>query len=136
MAGSVDNAVGVESLRNQVVNRSGEWLVASPRLGSEVEVIPDWVRLRSGVYLEPTRFTTSTVRAHYTGGFDLALGVWNVFGLWPDDYRWRIGAASTSRVTFRPSASRSRLVPASPGQGRATLRTRNGCRGLSRRRVK
>jgi len=92
IAGAVDNAVGIESLRNQVVNRSGEWLVASPRLGSEVEVIPDWVRLRSGVYLEPTRFETSTVRAHYTGGFDLALGVWNVFGLWPDDYRWRLGA--------------------------------------------
>lgn len=93
MAGSVANAVGVESLRSQVVNRSGEWLVASPRIGSEVEVIPDWVRLRSGAYLEPTRFATGTLRPHYTGGFDVALGVWNVFGIWPDDYRWRLAAA-------------------------------------------
>jgi hypothetical protein len=93
MAGSVENAVGVESLRSQVVNRSGEWLVASPRVGSEVEVIPDWVRLRSGAYLEPTRFATGALRPHYTGGFDVALGVWNVFGLWPDDYRWRLAGS-------------------------------------------
>jgi len=101
IAGAVENAVGIESLRNQTVNRSGEWLVASPRLGSEVEVIPDWVRLRSGVYLEPTRFSTSTVRPHYTGGFDLALGVWNVFGLWPDDYRWRLGAGADIARDFQ-----------------------------------
>jgi hypothetical protein len=101
MAGAVDNAVGVESLRHQVVNRSGQWLVASPRIGSEVEVIPDWVRLRSGFYLEPTRFETSDVRPHYTGGFDLALGVWNVFGLWPDDYRWRLGAGADIARDFQ-----------------------------------
>lgn len=93
MAGAVENAVGVESLLSQVVNRSGEWLVASPRVGSEVEVIPDWVRLRSGAYLEPTRFSTGSLRPHYTGGFDVALGVWNVFGIWPDDYRWRLAAS-------------------------------------------
>lgn len=93
MAGAVDNAVGIESLQSQVVNRSGEWLVASPRLGSEVEVIPDWVRLRSGTYLEPTRFATGSLRPHYTGGFDVALGVWNVFGIWPDDYRWRLAGS-------------------------------------------
>jgi len=101
MAGEVSNAVGVESLRRQVVNRSGQWLVASPRIGSEVEVIPDWVRLRSGFYLEPTRFETSDVRPHYTGGFDLALGVWNVFGLWPDDYRWRLGAGADVARDFQ-----------------------------------
>jgi len=101
MAGSVENAVGVESLQSQTINRSGEWLVASPRLGSEVEIIPDWVRLRSGVYLEPTRFTTGSLRPHYTGGFDLALGVWNVFGIWPDDYRWRLAAAFDIADDFR-----------------------------------
>lgn len=101
LAGAVENAVGVESLRRQIVNRSGQWLVASPRIGSEVEVIPDWVRLRSGFYLEPTRFETSSVRPHYTGGFDLALGVWNVFGLWPDDYRWRLGAGADIARDFQ-----------------------------------
>jgi hypothetical protein len=93
LSGAVENSVGVESFINQTVNRSGESVVASPRLGSEVEVIPDFLRLRSGTYLEPTRFETSTVRAHYTGGFDVPLGVWNVFGLWPDDYRWRLAGA-------------------------------------------
>lgn len=98
LAGSVDNAVGVESLRLQTVNRAGQWLTASPRLGAETELIPDWVRIRSGVYYEPTRYETSTPRVHYTGGFDLAIGVWNVFGVWPDDYRWRAAfAADISR---------------------------------------
>lgn len=93
LAGTADNAVGVESLRLQTVNRAGQWLTASPRLGAEIELIPDWVRVRSGVYYEPTRYETSTPRAHYTGGFDLAVAVWNVFGIWPDDYRWRAAFA-------------------------------------------
>lgn len=98
LAGTVDNAVGVESMRLQTVNRAGQWLTASPRLGAETELIPDWVRIRSGVYYEPTRYETSTPRMHYTGGFDLAIGVWNVFGVWPDDYRWRAAfAADISR---------------------------------------
>lgn len=101
MAGEVTNAVGVESLRAQTVNRSGEWVVASPRLGSEVEVIPNWVRVRSGVYLEPTRFSTSSERPHYTGGLDLRLGVWNVFGLWPDDYVWRAAAGADIARDFQ-----------------------------------
>lgn len=93
ISGSVDNSVGVESFVAQTVNRSGEAVVFSPRLGSEVEVVPDFLRLRAGTYLEPTRFDTSTPRPHYTGGIDIPLGVWNVFGLWPDDYRWRLAGA-------------------------------------------
>lgn len=87
-AGATTDTVGVESMLEQTVQRSGEWAVISPRLGSEVEIFPDWVRLRAGTYLEPTRFRESTPRPHYTGGFDIALGVWDVLGLWPGDYRW------------------------------------------------
>jgi hypothetical protein len=59
-----------------------------------MEVIPDWLRLRAGAYLEPTRFDTSTPRPHYTGGFDLRAVRWDVFGLWPADYLWRIGVGA------------------------------------------
>lgn len=87
-AGGTSNAVGIESMLEQRVQRSGEVAVVSPRLGSEVEIFPDWVRVRAGTYLEPTRFRDSRPRPHYTGGFDIALGVWDVLGLWPEDYRW------------------------------------------------
>jgi len=100
ITGDAEEAVGVESLMTQVVNRSGQNTVWSPRLGAEMEVIPDWLRLRAGTYLEPTRFDTSTPRPHYTGGFDLRAVRWNVFGLWPDDYLWRIGVGGDLSRNF------------------------------------
>ena len=91
VTGSVKDAVGVESFVSQVVNRSGERAVYSPRLGVEVAVLPELLKLRGGSYIEPTRFETSDARPHVTAGLDLRLAVWNVFGLWPDDYVWRLG---------------------------------------------
>jgi hypothetical protein len=75
----------------QVVNRSGQKTVMSPRLGLESGVIPEYLKLRAGTYLEPTRFEGSTPRGHVTAGLDVKLAVWNVFGLWPDNYMWRLG---------------------------------------------
>jgi hypothetical protein len=91
--GRVDNGVGVESFLFQTVQRSGEKVTVSPRLGFETEVWPTRMKLRAGTYLEPTRFAASTPRAHGTFGFDINLFKWNVFGLWPDDYRWQISVA-------------------------------------------
>jgi hypothetical protein len=94
ITGAASNAVGLESFLSQTVNHSGEHTVVSLRLGAEMGLIPNWVRLRTGTYLEPTRFETSTARPHFTGGFDLRLGRWNVFGLWPDDYQWRLAVGA------------------------------------------
>jgi hypothetical protein len=91
ISGAVDQAVGVESLVNQTVNRSGEYVVVSPRLGVEMPIFPTWLKIRGGSYLEPTRFKSSSLRMHGTFGIDLKLAVWNVFGLWPDNYMWRLG---------------------------------------------
>ncbi|HET7544904.1 MAG TPA: hypothetical protein VFK05_33785 [Polyangiaceae bacterium] len=91
MSGAVENAVGVESMVAQVVNRSGQHVVLSPRLGVEAGVIPSLLRVRAGTYIEPTRFDGSQERGHLTAGLDIKLAVWNVFGLWPDDYMWRLG---------------------------------------------
>jgi hypothetical protein len=93
ISGPVSNAVGVESFLHQVVNRSGEAIVFSPRLGLEGEAWPNWLKLRAGTYLEPTRFASSDPRTHFTFGGDLKLISWDVFGLWPSDYTWRLGAA-------------------------------------------
>jgi hypothetical protein len=87
--GRVTNGVGVESFLFQTVQRSGEKITVSPRLGFETEVWPTRMKLRGGTYLEPTRFAESTPRVHGTLGVDVSLFKWNVFGLWPDDYRWQ-----------------------------------------------
>lgn len=91
LSGAVEQAVGVESMVAQVVNRSGQHVVLSPRLGVEAGVIPTFLKVRAGTYLEPTRFDGSQARGHLTAGLDIKLAVWNVFGLWPDDYMWRLG---------------------------------------------
>jgi hypothetical protein len=102
-SGSVENAVGVESLVSQTVNRSGLDMVFSPRLGLEASVLPRYLKVRAGSYLEPTRFASATPRFHGTAGLDVKLAVWNVFGLWPDDYMWRLalgGDAARNYFTF------------------------------------
>jgi hypothetical protein len=103
ITGSVEDAVGVESLVSQTVNRSGQKTVVSPRLGLEASVFPHFLKVRAGSYLEPTRFETGTARIHGTAGVDIKLAVWNVFGLWPDDYMWRLalgGDAARDYITW------------------------------------
>jgi len=101
VSGPVEKAIGVESFLSQTIHRSGQKTVYSPRLGAEVGVIPEWLKVRGGTYLEPTRFETSDPRLHGTFGLDLRLINWNVFGLWPDDYVWRLGAGGdTARDYF------------------------------------
>ena len=93
ITGPVRNAVGVESFLQRRVNRSGEQVSLSPRLGVESEVIPHWLRLRGGSYLEPTRFQTSSAaaRLHGTFGLDVRLFPWTVFGLFEEGTSWRAG---------------------------------------------
>ncbi len=91
--GRVASSVGVESFLQQVVDRSGELVTISPRLGVETEPVLDWIKIRGGSYLEPTRFRGSSDRVHGTFGFDARLFNWSVFGLADEDTHWRIGGA-------------------------------------------
>ena len=100
ISGSVEQAIGVESFLSQNINRSGAKRVYSPRLGVEAGVIPEWLKLRAGSYLEPTRFETSSPRLHGTFGLDARLLMWNVFGLWPDDYVWRLGLGADAAARY------------------------------------
>lgn len=90
VTGPVTRGVGVEGFLQQQLQQSGQNAVISPRLGAETEIIPNWLKLRGGTYLEPTRFETSTPRAHSTLGFEAKVLPWTVFGLYPDDNQWRI----------------------------------------------
>jgi hypothetical protein len=101
VSGPVKNAVGVESMLTQVVRRSGERAVLTVRAGVEAEVIPTWLVLRGGSYLEPTRFRNARSRIHGTGGFDVRVFESEVFGLYDEGTRFRIsGAVDAARDYF------------------------------------
>jgi hypothetical protein len=66
------------------------WPSVSPRLGLESEVVPHYLKLRAGSYYEQARAAGVQSRVHGTGGFDLRLFEWDVFGLHrPFDY-WQL----------------------------------------------
>jgi hypothetical protein len=93
--GPVNEAVGIESFLQRVVDRSGRRLVFMPQVGVETEVIPNWLRLRAGSYYEPTRFENQNAapRAHGTFGVSSKVLPWSVFGVWPRDAWWRAQGA-------------------------------------------
>jgi hypothetical protein len=67
--------------------------IISPRLGVESEVVPHWLRLRAGTYYEPARTADSHSRIHATGGLDVKLFRFGLFGLLePFDY-WQLSLA-------------------------------------------
>jgi hypothetical protein len=101
ITGPVADAVGVESMLSQVVERSGQKATVTPRLAVETEAIPGWLQVRAGTYYEPTRFMTSSPRAHITGGFTLKVLPWDVFGLFDEGTWFRInGAVDYTRDYF------------------------------------
>ena len=101
MSGPVKNAVGVESMLSQTVNRSGEKRVFTVRFGAEGELVPWWLVVRAGSYFEPTRFRSGKPRVHGTFGFDLRVLESTVFGLYDEGTRFRVsGAVDVSRDYF------------------------------------
>jgi len=108
VSGPVKNAVGVESFLQRVVDQSGDRVVASPHLGVESEVVPNWLKLRAGLYGEPTRFSNNRAgpRTHTTFGFESKLFGWSLLGVYDRDTQWRVQAAvDTSQRYFAWSAS-------------------------------
>ena len=93
VTGRVTNGVGVESMLFQEVQRSGQDITLSPRLGVETEIWPKRMKARAGTYMEPSRFEETSARWHATFGIDLRVLNWSVFGLWPEDYLWQLSFA-------------------------------------------
>jgi len=94
LIGPVPDAVGVESFLAQVVNRSGQNPSVSFHLGAETEILKNWLKVRGGTYIEPTRFRTpeSHARLHGTAGVEARVLSWRVFGIWPEGTTWRASA--------------------------------------------
>jgi hypothetical protein len=76
----------------------------SPRLGVESEVIPHHLRLRAGSYYEPALIAGTRSRVHGTGGFDVRLFEWSVFGLMePFDY-WQLSVGADAARSYLNTA--------------------------------
>lgn len=101
VTGPSDQAVGVESFLAGKVDRSGEKVSFTPRIGVEAEAWPNRMVFRTGGYLEPTRFRQGAPRMHGTVGLELKTVSWDFFGLYEDALPLRIGGSlDVSREYF------------------------------------
>ncbi|HRG94977.1 MAG TPA: hypothetical protein PLR99_01940 [Polyangiaceae bacterium] len=91
ITGPTANAVGMESFLAQRVDRSGRHASFTPRVGVETEALPNWLWLRAGAYLEPTRFAQSSPRLHTTVGLEARVFESSVFNLWDSAVPFRLG---------------------------------------------
>jgi hypothetical protein len=76
----------------------------SPRLGLESEVIKHHLRLRAGSYYEPPLAVGATGRVHGTGGFDVRLFRWDVFGLLDRFDYWQLSVAGDGARSYLNTA--------------------------------
>jgi len=90
--GSGDVAIGGRVALNRTL--------ISPRVGLETEVVPRYLRLRAGSYLELATTEDGRSRLHATGGLDIKLFEWSVFGLVkPFDY-WKLSLAADGARSY------------------------------------
>lgn len=69
-------------------------VMLSPRLGAESEVVPHILRVRGGSYYESPLVGGVVGRIHGTGGLDVRLFEWSVFGLLDHFDYWRLSVAA------------------------------------------
>lgn len=86
---SVGSTVALEGFIDQRRDFVGKRVAFAPRFAVESEAVPNLLKFRAGVYLEPSRFSTGRSRQHLTFGADVRLFAWNVFGLL-SDHVWRL----------------------------------------------
>jgi hypothetical protein len=98
LIGAVDNGYGVEAFAAKQLQVSGRSVSATPRLGLEAEVIPGWLRLRAGSYLEASRFPETTARLHGTAGFEVRIFAFRLGG---HERRVSISAASDLAARYK-----------------------------------
>jgi hypothetical protein len=98
--GPVANGVTLEPLLNGEIVPRGDGLSYSPRIGGELEVLPDRVRLRGGTYIEPARSVTADARLHGTAGFEVKLFHLKLpWGLLDNDITWEGSVDVADRYT-------------------------------------
>lgn len=91
MTGASAEAVALEGFIDQRRELVGSRVTVAPRIGIESEAIPNLLKTRAGVYIEPSRFRDGKARQHFTLGVDLRVLQWDVFGIFPGN-QWRLSA--------------------------------------------
>lgn len=92
LTGPSDQAVAVEGFINQERELVGRRVSVAPRFAVETEAVPNWIKFRAGIYVEPSRFIDGTPRQHFTFGSDLKLFHWDVLGILAQSQIWRLSA--------------------------------------------
>lgn len=93
LIGPTVDGVGLESFLSQRRQVSGRTVSLGLRFGIEGEPIANWVQMRTGTYLEPSRFEGVGYRVHGTLGVDVRTFSWDLFGL-VNEFTVRLGASA------------------------------------------
>ena len=81
ITGASKSAVALEGFIDQRRDFVGQSVTLAPRFAFESEPLANLLRLRAGVYFEPSRFSDGTYRQHFTFGGDVRLVSWDIFGI-------------------------------------------------------
>jgi hypothetical protein len=92
MTGASSEAVALEGFIDQQRELVGRRVSVAPRFAVESEAVPNLLKTRAGIYVEPSRFEDGTPREHFTVGIDVRVFAWGVFGLFPSDHEWRVSS--------------------------------------------
>jgi len=88
ITGTTRDGYGIGAFAQQQLQRSGQDISLSGRVGAEYEWIPGWLRIRAGSYWEPGRFAEVPGRFHLTLGAEARF---YAFRLWGSGYRLMFG---------------------------------------------
>lgn len=102
IGGTLATATSITGFAEQKKFAYGDATVGffSPRVALETEVIPMWLILRGGTYMEPSLYDQGHPRAHLTGGFDFRLIRFNPWGLFGESpWRFRFAFDGAPRYT-------------------------------------
>jgi hypothetical protein len=90
LTGPSPDAVSIEGFLDKRVETVGRDVSFTPRLGLEAEPLPERMQLRTGTYIEPSRYPASAARQHFTFGADVHLFPLDFWGLLPEA-DWKLG---------------------------------------------
>ncbi len=82
--GKSADAIAIDGFLERRLDYVGTRVQYAPRFAVETEPVANLLRLRAGMYVEPSRFQYGTHREHFTFGGDLRTFSWDFFGLVAD----------------------------------------------------
>jgi hypothetical protein len=88
------DANGIKAFLTQTSQPIGQKTIVTLHTGLEVEAVPRFLRLRLGTYHEPSRYDGISDRQHITGGFEMRVTRFNIWGERPLAISYAIDGAA------------------------------------------